>query len=151
MPPPLFFPVHDDYLNTSHPDTTSTMASLARRPSTMAAPPYALGYIDIVIKVHRELQDVDDPIEDVVDDNPVLPFSFSSSAPPSSYVMPPLSAHCIMTIEVARSHYMDMVWEEGEEQFWEVQANAAYNHHHLQAEEQIHVGGAVVPDVDLAE
>ena len=30
--PPLFFPVHDDYLDTGYLDSTSTMASLTRLP-----------------------------------------------------------------------------------------------------------------------
>ena len=46
-----------------------------------------------------------------------------------------------MTIGEARAQYMDRVRQMREEQFWEAQADAAYNHHllqeHLQAEEQI--------------
>ena len=48
-----------------------------------------------------------------------------------------------MTIGEARAQYMDTVRQKREEQFWEAQADAAYNHHllqeHLQAEEQIAV------------
>ena len=46
-----------------------------------------------------------------------------------------------MTIGEARAQYMDTVRQKREEQFWEAQADATYNHHllqeHLQAEEQI--------------
>ena len=46
-----------------------------------------------------------------------------------------------MTISEARAQYMDTVRQKRKEQFWETQADAAYNHHllqeHLQAEEQI--------------
>ena len=49
--------------------------------------------------------------------------------------------HCTMTIREARAQYMDMVRQKRQEQFREVQAETAYNHHllqqPLQAEEQI--------------
>ena len=52
----------------------------------------------------------DNPTEDADDDAP---------APPS-YCSAPLSpVHCTFTIGEAHAHYMDMVWEEREEQFWE--------------------------------
>ena len=57
------------------------------------------------------------------------------SSTPSSRV------HYTMTIGEARAQYMDTVRQKHEEQFWQAQADAAYNHHllqeHLQAEEQI--------------
>uniref|UniRef100_M8AXY0 Uncharacterized protein n=1 Tax=Aegilops tauschii TaxID=37682 RepID=M8AXY0_AEGTA len=75
------------------------------------------------------------------------PASASSSTLPSP-------VHCTMTIGEAHARYMDMVREEREEQFREVQADAAYNHQlpqeHLQVEEQL-AGRAIAPDEDLAE
>ena len=57
-------------------------------------------------------------MEDGADDEPAPQ---SSSAPPSP-------VHCSMTIGEARAHYIDVVRED---QFWEAQADAAYNQHLL--------------------
>ena len=66
----------------------------------------------------RQLEDNDVPMENMVVDD----LSPTPSSAPSSLV------HCTMTIGKARAYYMDIVQEE---HFWEAQANAAYNHHHL--------------------
>ncbi|KAE8783298.1 Sulfotransferase [Hordeum vulgare] len=65
----------------------------------------------------RQLETDDDPIKDVIDGERTLP----SSPAPLSLV------HCCMTIGEAHAHYMDMMWDEPEEQFWETQTDAAYN------------------------
>ena len=79
----------------------------------------------------RQPEDDDVPMENMVVDDPVP----TPSSVPSSLM------HCTMTIGEAYAQYMDMVRQMREEQFWEAQADAAYNHHllqeHLQAEEQI--------------
>ena len=79
----------------------------------------------------RQSKDDDVPMEDAADDKTVPPSSSASSS----------SVHCAMTIGEARAQYMDSVRQMRQEQFWEAQADAAYNHHllheHLQAEEQI--------------
>ena len=79
----------------------------------------------------RQPEDDDVPMENMV----VNDLAPSPSSVPSSPV------HCTMTIGEARAQYMDMVRQMREEQFWEAQADAAYNHHllqqHLQAKEQI--------------
>ena len=58
----------------------------------------------------------------------------TTSSTPSSLM------HCTMTIGEAHAQYMDRVRPMREEQFWEAQADAAYNHHliqeHLQAEDR---------------
>ena len=79
----------------------------------------------------RHSEDDDVPMENMlVDDLAPTPSSASSSP-----------VHCTMTIGEARAQYMDSVRQMRQEQFREVQADAAYNHHllqeHLQAEEQI--------------
>ena len=60
--------------------------------------------------------------------------------------MPSSPVHCTMSIGEVHAQYMDTVRQKHEEQFWETQADAAYNHHllqeHLQAEEQIAMEGA---------
>ena len=70
----------------------------------------------------RQPKDDDVPMENmVVDDLAPTP----SSAPFSP-------VHCTITIGEARAQYMDTVRQMREEQFWELQADAAYNHHLLQ-------------------
>ena len=100
----------------------------------------------------KQPEDDDVPMEDTAADEPAPP---SSSVPPSHSSAPPSPVHCTLTIGEARAHYMDMVREEREEQFWEAQADASYNHQllqeHLQAEEQLDAGRTVAPDADLAE
>ena len=77
----------------------------------------------------RQPKDDDVPMENMVVDDPAP----TPSSTPSSPV------HCTMTIGEARAQYMDTMRQKREEQFWEAQADAAYNHHllqeHLQAEE----------------
>ena len=79
----------------------------------------------------RQPEDDDVPMENMVVDD----LAPNPSSAPSSPV------HCTMTIGEAHAQYMDTVRQKREEQFREVQADAAYNHHllqqHLQAEEQI--------------
>ncbi len=79
----------------------------------------------------RQPGDDEVPMENMVVDDPAP----TPSSAPSSPV------HCTMTIGEAHAQYMDRVRQMPEEQFWEAQADAAYNHHllqeHLQAEEQI--------------
>lgn len=79
----------------------------------------------------RQPEDDDVPMENMVVDDPA----------PTPSSAPSLSVHCTMTISEARAQYMDIVRQKCEEQFWEAQPDAAYNHHllqeHLQAEEQI--------------
>ena len=79
----------------------------------------------------REPEDDDVPMENMVVDDPAP----TPSSAPSSPV------HCTMTIGEAHAQYMDTVRQKREEQFQEVQADAAYNHNLLQeyllAEEQI--------------
>ena len=66
----------------------------------------------------RQPEDDDVPMQNmVVDDSAPTP----SSAPSSP-------VHRTMTIGEARSQYMDTVRQKREEQFWEVQADATYNH-----------------------
>src|SRR3989337_813201 len=69
----------------------------------------------------RQPEDDDVPMENVVVDDPAP----TPSSVPSSPV------HCTMTIGEAHAQYMDMVRQKHEEQFWEAQADAAYNHHVL--------------------
>nr|AGW47713.1 hypothetical protein [Hordeum vulgare subsp. vulgare]QGH59155.1 hypothetical protein [Hordeum vulgare subsp. vulgare] len=59
-----------------------------------------------------QAEDADDQMKDVDDDDPVLPSSFSSTAPSSSSIVPPSPMHCTMTIGEVHAHYMDMVHEE---------------------------------------
>ena len=61
------------------------------------------------------------PMENMVVDDPVP----TPSSAPSSLV------HFTMTIGEASAQYMDTVRQMREEQFREVQADAAYNHHLL--------------------
>ena len=79
----------------------------------------------------RQSEDDDVPMENMVVDDPAP----TPSSAPSSPV------HCTMTIGEARAQYMGTVRQKREEQFWEVQDDAAYNHHllqeHLRAKEQI--------------
>src|SRR3954462_11837602 len=79
----------------------------------------------------RQPEDDDVPMENMVVDDPAP----TPSSTPSS------SVHCTMTIGEARAQYMDSVRQMRQEQFREVQADAAYTHHllqeHLQEEEQI--------------
>ena len=69
----------------------------------------------------RQPEDDDVPMENMVVDDPAP----TPSSAPSSPV------HCTMTIGEARAQYMDTVRQKREEQFLEVQADAAYNHHLL--------------------
>ena len=77
----------------------------------------------------RQPEDDDDPMENVVVDDPA----------PTPYSAPSSLVHCTMTIGEAHSQYMDTVRQKREEQFREAQADTTYNHHllqeHLQAEE----------------
>lgn len=79
----------------------------------------------------RQLEDDDVPMKNMVVDDPA----------PTPSSVPSLPVHCTMTISEGHAQYMDMVRQKHQEQFWEAQADAAYNHHllqgHLQAEEQI--------------
>ena len=79
----------------------------------------------------RQPEDDDVPMENMIVDDPA----------PTPSSAPSLLVHCTMTIGEARAQYMDSVRQMRQEQFWEAQADAAYNHHllqeHLQAEEQI--------------
>ena len=66
---------------------------------------------------------------------------------PTPSSVPSLLVHCTMTIGEVCAQYMDTVRQKRQEQFREVQTDAAYNHHllqgHLQAEKQIRgAGGA---------
>ena len=66
-------------------------------------------------------------MEDMVVDDPAPTPSCALSSP----------VHCTMTISKASAQYMDTVRQKCQEEFREAQADAAYNHHLLQAEEQI--------------
>ncbi|KAE8778661.1 hypothetical protein D1007_48424 [Hordeum vulgare] len=67
-------------------------------------------------RADRHPEDVDVPVEDVVDDDPTLPTSSSSVATPSFSAVPPSPVHYTMTIGKVHARYMDMVRED---RFWE--------------------------------
>ncbi|KAE8775907.1 Sulfotransferase [Hordeum vulgare] len=75
--------------------------------------------------------------------------------PPSSSSTPPLLVHCTITINEVCAHYMDKVQEGWDEKFQDVQADAAYNQHLLQenqqAEEELAAGRAIVTEGGLAQ
>ena len=76
----------------------------------------------------RQPKDDDVPMQNMVVDNPA----------PTPSSAPFLPVHCTMTIGEAHAQYMDTVRQKRQEQFWEAQADASYNHdllqEHLQAE-----------------
>ncbi|KAE8767488.1 hypothetical protein D1007_61155 [Hordeum vulgare] len=80
-------------------------------------------------RVDTQSEDVDVLMEAEATNDPTLPSSSCTVAPPSSSIMSPSPVHYTMTIGEAHARYMDIVREK---RFREAQEDTAYNHHLLQ-------------------